>query len=146
MNFSDGERLWRVDVITGKANAISSRRAASVNVINGWAYYRQQNISGAWELVRAKGDGTAEDPIIHYNVTWLKVEGDTIYYYQTNPAGLYKRELSSLFSTKVLDTTMTGISLDKGFLYYAEPGDDAQLNVVKYWEVVGYDLKDLTRR
>lgn len=143
INFDDGERLWRVDLTTGKANAVSERRAASVNVVDGWAYYRQQASYGVWELYRTKGDGTGNELVVTYNIEWLKVEGDTIYYYQSSPAGLFSRKVKEGYSTKVLDGKMIGISMEDGYFYYALEDEDASNSAVKTYDIIRYKMSNM---
>ncbi len=144
VNFSDGERLWRVDVVTGKANPVSKGKARSVNVVNGWATYRQQYGSGTWEIRRTSGDGESDQVISEYNTEWLRVEGGDLYFYQSEPLYFYARTEKDPRNLQKIPEAMTGISMENGRVTYTEmeenpdgteyPGNIVQRN----WDGTGF--------
>lgn len=144
VNFSDDERLWRVDVTTGKANAVSKGKARSVNVVNGWVTYRQQYGSGTWEIHRTSGDGERDEVISTYDTKWLRVEGGDLYFYQSEPLYFYARTEKDPRNLQKIPEPMAGISMENGRVTYTEmeenpdgteyPGNIVQRN----WDGTGF--------
>lgn len=144
VNFADGERLWRVDVKTGRSNVISKGKAASVNVVDGVATYRQQLGSGTWELHRTRGDGTGDEVISQYNTEWLMVDNGNLYFYQSPPLNFYARTEEDPRNLQKITDEMAGISMSKGKLTYTEMEDNGDGTeypgkiVQRNWDGSGY--------
>lgn len=139
VNFNDEERLWRVDVTTGKSNRVSLGKTRSVNVVNGWVYYRQQYDTKIWELHKTSGDGMSDSLVTSFGVSWLKVEGNTLYFYQPEPLGFYVRKLPDGNNDRVMGPEMAGISMEGGKVAFTEMLDKPNSSDQYPGNIVQYD-------
>lgn len=140
VNFDDNERIWRVDVKTGTSNRVSTGKSRSINVVDGWVYYRQQGNTKVWELHKTKGDGTGDELINDYGVNWLMVSNGYLYYYQTEPKGFYSRKLTSESSTLILQVEMTGVSLQDSKVTFTDMLDRSDSSIRYPGNILQYNV------
>ena len=75
VNFKNRNRIWRVNVKTGKANAVADP-GAQINVRNGYVYYIGENDS----VYRAQSDGSSNEKLFSEPCDFLKVTDNALYF------------------------------------------------------------------
>lgn len=126
VNFEDDERVWRINTKTGMANKVSARAGRSLNVVDGWVYYRQETLYNTWELYKVKLDGTGTKMVATGDTRWLMVESGYLYYYLNDAEALYRMKLTDLYGTKYYEKPMASISLENGWLIYVKMEEDSE--------------------
>lgn len=135
VDYNNNKNIYRADIDGKNPKCIYTGEAYYLNVYNGELYFADAKLN-YWPM-KINPDGSGQEVILNKYVCYLVADNGYLYYTsphnnQTNPTGddnLYRTEISTKETEKLIGVPMGDVNVTDGKLYYV---DWDKLKIFKY--------------